>query len=402
MNINPEGKKIFTIILLAFLIRIICIFLFGNIHNPEMWEFGAIARNLVNGIGYKYIAVSIDVPSAHMPPGLPFIYYLLLKFFGDNSFGFFAILLTNSMLSCVSILVLYNLSLKIYNKRVALYSSIYASLSPIFLFSTISYNSIIFYHLLIALSYYYFLKISESIKADNIKTKHDIVILGIISGVFLYFRSEIFGLIIIIFLYMIFKKKFRLSLLYITIPIMIIAPWTVRNYYVFGKIIPVTTSFGYNVLMGHGGNEPALEYEQKVSTLTEDSTFEIKKSELALKIAIDCITSNPQNEIVNSLKKLFSLWVIDTYRELAKNPLYLTVWLPTLGLFITGIFFSLKNSETKIKLTFLFIYLLFSSAIVILFFNIPRYQIQMSFVMVPTSMYAIEKILSKIKSANNK
>jgi 4-amino-4-deoxy-L-arabinose transferase-like glycosyltransferase len=393
--VKPSSAKLVIYIsIFAFIIRAFSIFLFANYQDPEMWEFGAIARNLLSGIGYQYKALLVNVPSAHMPPGLPFLYYIFFLLLGDNTACYIVILFFNAVLSSVSILILYSLAEKLYCEKIGLYSALYASLSPILIFSSINFNSIIIYQILITLLYIYYIKIFLFQKETHKKENYGAVIaLGIITGVFLYFRSEMLGFMLILFSVFIFSKKIKLGFIYIFISIIIISPWTIRNYFVFGKIIPVTTSFGYNLLMGHGGNEPSEEYKQKILELREDSTFEIRESELSYKIALDYIKSDPSGEALGIFKKIYSLWIVDTYREQSKHPLYLFIWLPTLLLFIAGLYDSLKNSELRSKLSFLMLYITFSTILVIVFFNIPRYQIQMSFVLIPTAMYGLEKLI---------
>jgi 4-amino-4-deoxy-L-arabinose transferase-like glycosyltransferase len=306
----------------------------------------------------------------------------------------------NALLSSISIFILYNLATKLYDSKTGIYSAIFASCSPILIYSTINFNSIIIYHILITVLFLYYVKIFSyndsqvNNKACDIKNT---VILGLTTGIFLYFRSELLGLMILIFIIFLFNKKVKHGIIYVFISLLIVSPWTIRNYTVFGRFIPITTSLGVNFLSGHGSDRPSEEYLQKLHSIKEDSLFEINQSNLSLQIGLNYIKSDPLGETWGGIKKIYSLWIIDNYRENAKHPLYIITWLPLLFLFITGLYYSLKIRKIRLKLHFLIAYMFFSTILVIVFFNIPRYQIQMSFILVPTAMYGFEKLLNHIK-----
>lgn len=399
-------KKLILLLIISFAIRFLCILIFANTSNPEMWEFGKIARNLLAGHGYQYIALFNDVPSAYMPPGLPFLYYLFFKLFGDAHNTYIIILSFNSLLATLNVIILYEIAEIIYGPKVAFFSAIYAMISPILIFSTINYNSIIIYQLLIGISFLYFLKSSgfKEIKELNMnKNAKNILLLSFILGLFIYFRSEIVGFIIILFIYFIVKKRMTDAIVILVVPIIIISPWAIRNYLTFGKFVPVSTSVGYNFFTGHGDENAAYEFNKRISMLKEDSTFETEKSKIGFQEGFKYINEHPAEDIKQSFFKIISLWTIDEYRDNAKNPVYIFTWLLTLILFVIGYIKSVKNKNYLQKLFFMNTYLIFSSVLVIIFFNIPRYQIQMSFIMIPTAMYGLLSFSSRFierKAAN--
>jgi hypothetical protein len=206
------------------------------------------------------------------------------------------------------------------------------------------------------------------------------------------------GFAVIISILFFLKREMIRGLLVLLIPVLLILPWTIRNYYTFGTIVPVSTSMGYNFYTGHGDDLSTVAYLRTVSQLKEDSTFEINKSKISFEHAIEYISNHPKDDAAESIKKIFSLWVLDLYRDTAKNPVYISVWLPTLLIFVIGLFKSLKIQPVRENIKILILYLLFSTALVVLFFNIPRYQIQMSIVMVPTAMFGLQQLLLSTKN----
>ena len=358
-----------------------------------------IARNLLNGEGFTFEALTKNVPSAFMPPGLPYIYYLVFYLIGDSSAGYFFILFLNSILASLTVILLYRLTCIYFNRTIAIISALFTAISPVYIYSATSFNSIVIYQFLLILSLLLFSKIYGKVytisgDANRVSMKY-IILLGFVSGIFLYFRAEALVFILFITFYLLKNKFVTLSVVYFFICVILISPWTIRNYITFGKIIPVSTSFGYNFYTGHGDEASTELYIQKLSLIEEDKDFEIMKSNVALETAFEYIKNNPVNEITESGRKVFSLWVIDLYRDTSRNPVYLLTWLPVLLFFILGTF-KIYQNKTKYKmLNPVYYYLVFSTLLVIVFFNIPRYQVQMSIIVVPIAVFGLLSIKNK-------
>jgi len=394
-----QNTVIYSIAGLAFILRIAASYFIADIQTPEMWEFGMIARNLLNGEGFTFEALTKNVPSAFMPPGLPYIYYLVFYLIGDSSAGYFFILFLNSILASLTVILLYRLTCIYFNRTIAIISALFTAISPVYIYSATSFNSIVIYQFLLILSLLLFSKIYGKVytisgDANRVSMKY-IILLGFVSGIFLYFRAEALVFILFITFYLLKNKFVTLSVVYFFICVILISPWTIRNYITFGKIIPVSTSFGYNFYTGHGDEASTELYIQKLSLIEEDKDFEIMKSNVALETAFEYIKNNPVNEITESGRKVFSLWVIDLYRDTSRNPVYLLTWLPVLLFFILGTF-KIYQNKTKYKmLNPVYYYLVFSTLLVIVFFNIPRYQVQMSIIVVPIAVFGLLSIKNK-------
>lgn len=396
------NQKLLLICISGFTVRIIFILFFSDLENPQMWEFGIIARNLLEGKGFQYDALTTSVPSAYMPPGLPFIYFLFFQVFGDGYTAFLLILIISSIIAVLTIYYSFILARMLFTETIGIYTAAYVAFSPIIIFSTMQFNSVVHYHILISLIILLILKITDNTSLakhiDFFKKYKYALSLGILFGIFLYFRSEMLGLLILTAAYFLYKRRTPDAIIIVITAFLFILPWSVRNYNTFGKVMPITSSMGYNFYLGHGDEATTYEYKERLSLLTEDSTFELQKSKISLDIAKRYIVNNPANEVIESAKKVFSLWVADLYRPQAKEALYLIIWIPTLMLFLYGSFISLKDQAMRTKLTFIYLYFIFSTSIVLIFFNIPRYQIQMSIIMLPIAMYGLSNFITSIKN----
>jgi ABC-type multidrug transport system fused ATPase/permease subunit len=384
-----------VILVAAAAARFTILFTSVDLTNPEMWEFGIIARNLLSGIGFQHTALTTNVPSAYMPPALPYIYYLFFSLFGDNSTGYVLILSLNILISSAAVIIIYYVSQLIYNKNTALFTAAYAAFYPVYVYSALIFSPVIYFHLFSSLCYLYFIKsFSYKNNTGNSTIKYSLL-LAVTIGIFIYFRAEILILVFVFFLIYFINKQFKQSLLILFIPLIIISPWTIRNYIVFDKFIPVTTSAGYNFYTGHGDEQSTIDYNNKINSLTEDSEFEIKKSDISYEEGFKYIQTKPVEDIKESLIRVIDLWIIDRYREIPFNPLHMIPWFFTLFLFAGGYYYSKKDKRISAKLLFLRIFMMFVTILVIIFFNIPRYRIQISFIMIPTAMFLFSKLFSK-------
>ncbi|HRJ84431.1 MAG TPA: glycosyltransferase family 39 protein [Ignavibacteria bacterium] len=396
-----HNTVIYSIAGLAFILRIVASYFMADLQTPEMWEFGMIARNLLNGEGFTFEALTKNVPSAFMPPGLPYIYYIVFYLIGDNSTGYFFILLLNSVLASTTVVLLYMLTSIYFNRTIAIITAFFTAISPVYIYSATSFNSIVIYQFLLILSLLLFSKLFNQSNtyaggANRVSMKYTIL-LGFVSGIFLYFRAESLVFILFITFYLLKNKFVSRSVVYFFICVIMISPWTIRNYITFGKLIPVSTSFGYNFYTGHGDEASTEIYKQKLSLIEEDKNFEIMKSNIALETAFDYIKNNPVSEVKESVRKVFSLWVFDLYRQSSRNPVYLIMWLPVLFFFTIGTFRLFQNRKKYIILKPVYYYLVFSTLLVIVFFNIPRYQVQMSIVLVPIAVFGLLNLKHKMK-----
>lgn len=227
----------------------------------------------------------------------------------------------------------------------------------------------------------------EVYNPGNIKKNKESIYLGIIFGISFYVRAEFLALMIMICFLLSIKKQFRNGILVFFISLIILSPWTIRNYITFGKIIPVTTSFGINFLNGHGAPKLDTAFYEFSKVTVKDSSYEFKTSEFAYHRAMYYIINYPLDELEGAPDKIFRLWIVDSNRDRSGDLLYLITWLSTLLFFFIGYYRSLLLKAEKNKLTFMNIYLMFSTVLVLVFFNVPRYQIQMSYLMIPTAMY---------------
>ncbi|MBN2571017.1 MAG: glycosyltransferase family 39 protein [Ignavibacteriales bacterium] len=397
MKIN---RQLFWIIILALILRLLFLVFYVDLENVNRWEYGEVAKNIINGNGYSLFYIDGNkleylysesvkpYPSAYMPPG--YVYTILPFFLIENEIiTNIAIILFQIFLSLMIVVFLYKLVLEIFDNRTALIAVLIYAILPEFIFSVSSITPTIIFHLLITIILLR-LYIQE-------KSKNTGYFIPILIALLIYFRVEFFVYLFILMFYFLIKKKFKIIFIYSTIIFILVLPWVIRNFIIFDNLIPLTTSSGLNlyrgnnsIMIGSWGDE---NIHAEILSLPRNDKFEVYFNKLYSDKAISYIKSNPIEFAKNIFIKNFELWIFNQKDSRATNILYIVPWLIILLFSIIG--FTKKNSSQKLKyIIFVFVYFAVVSSI---FFALPRYQTMMKIVMVPIAATGLLLSYEKIK-----
>ncbi len=381
------GGNIKTILILALMVRLILMLVYPDLHNDNYFEFGEIARQILAGRGFSFYSFENgelnylfdpalqSYPSAWMPPG--YVIFILPFMMIDSDFlRNILLMLVQTGLSLVSIYLLYVMAKKLFSEKIALFAAGLAALLPDFVYAPLTWGSTIFYHIAVMLL---FILIYEYDKSENFKTALKI---SIIFAVLILFRMEVALLIAGTFLLFLSRGKWKHAVLVAGIVSIVIIPWLARNYAVFGRPAPPVTSGGINFYRGHNPYRTGVwGTEEDFDKLKEfkGKDLELRISDYFREQAFKHIKKNPKSEIVNNLEKLLYFWTYNPYERKTSNIAYLVTWFPLLFLIITGIIKHFSWSKYK----YFYIFIIYHTLLVILFFPLTRYQTMMKIALLP-------------------
>jgi dolichyl-phosphate-mannose-protein mannosyltransferase len=126
-----------------------------------------------------------------------------------------------------------------------------------------------------------------------------------------YFKPLILVLVVVIALYFIFKSRDSQSLArastLMAVFIMVLVPWTVRNYLAFDALVPVSTNGGLNFFIGN--NPKATGKYESVQIQFDENMNEAKRSHMAWSAGLQYISRDPVGALSLLPRKIFySFW----------------------------------------------------------------------------------------------
>lgn len=411
---NKLKRVEWSVFLLALVLRLTAVFIFGETSDPQLWEYGPIARNIVAGLGYSTSVITatdiqnidqrenITLPSAYMPPGYSLFLAVFLATLGEKSFSFLIVLIVHCFVGALAAVVLYRVSLTLFHEEVAKLAGLLCALYPPFVYATLDFGPTTLY--LAALGTMWLLGLS----IINHPSVSRSILAGLTAGSLSLFRAD--GTIVSIALsaWLFLKGHSKYAAIFLIAMFVGISPWLGRNYIVFNEFVPMTTSFGLNFWRGHNMMAPGTgrdesgagiwgspEIDQKISHLRITPRYEIERDSLFFQEALHFITTNPQKELFLAFKKIFFLWILDLTHPKAQSLFYILPWAVILSLFFIGLY---ETVMIRYDVSFLLLYYAAMMFIAVTFFVLPRYQIILTYGVIPLSAFGAQQLFLKLRT----
>lgn len=387
---------------LAVIARLLFCFHYADLNSDNYWEYGEIAKNVYYGKGYSLFYYEGDTlqymfnedadphKSAFMPPG--YVYYLLSSFAVRNvPVRNFLIILGQIALHVFVVMIAYLFSKRYFSERAAFVSAAFVAFSPDFIYAALSYTPTVFYHLTVIML---LLLLYDEKNATNTKTLTGTALLITAT---IYFRSEFALFAVLILLSFLFRKNIKGFLSVGSIILLLVLPWQIRNFKIFGpNFVPLTTNFGHNFYRGHNpyflGKFPDESIHQQAKVFEKNDSFEMNLNMVYLHHALESIKDQPLKELKNIFVKIFHLWIFNPSEPRTRNIFYFVPWIIILLLFVIG---AVKTCSWQ-KHHFAYLFLAHTTVIAILFVAIPRYQTMMKIVIISFAGYGAEIMIRHI------
>lgn len=355
-------KPIVLILFLALAIRLIYVFSFSN-QLPQTYDGRVFDDFAMNIIEKKQFCLSPDNPEwqafykvkgslSWRPPLYPFFLASIYKIFGHS---FMAVRIIEAFIGTFTVLLVYIIGLRFFNKTSALIASFIIATYPSFIQFTGNFMRATLFTFLITCLAYYIMKISHK----KLTAYWAYILIGILLGAITLLQPTIllFVPFFLIALWFNYKKiAFKVFTISFASMLLIVLPWTIRNYKVHHKFVLITTSGGAALLQGNNLNStagPAPKTRDKDKPSWPDLSLEqrnlletLNESDLNkqyYKWGLMYIRENPLRTLKEALKKGLSFW-FDSYGSY-KTPYGFTVRVFDAFLLIfgfLGIFYSLR------------------------------------------------------------
>ena len=405
-NLIPKFNLLVWLILFSLLLRFITVYFVRDNHLDNEWQI--LVNNLVNYKSYSFYAFGNQlIPSAYMPPMYAFfIYFISVVTSFDGTNLVYSVIFIQIVLSIYSIYLFYEINQNFFPDKLSLINSFIFSIIPLNVYSCGQISSI---NLQIFLSLLFLKFLILLIHEDRLG---NIFPFSIISGLLILTRGEFILIFFLIILFVTLSKKLNLGnlLKIISIVLLIISPYLVRNYIHFNQVFLVK-SVGYNLWKGNNElsnvdgfenykNSKFVKINSEIEKLKKNKYYEINKDNIFLREAIYNLNKDKLKYAELYIKKFFSFYFIDVnskypnyYNFFHIFPLIILSILSFPGLFI---FLKKKRFENQC----LGIYLFFNLLIFSVFFIIPRYKLIILPIQIILAVYFILYVLDMLKKKN--
>lgn len=362
-----------AIFFLSFLMRFVAITNLPVVFQEpkrDAFEYDRLAISLLTKGSY---VDTEGFPTARRAPLYPLFLAGVYSIFGHSYF--WARVIQTILYSFLCIIV-FLIGEKLFNKKVALLSSLICVFYPNFIFFSyyggpgflLSENLFIF---LFSLSVLYFVKLYRRPTIFNAALAGSFLGLAnltrAVTSLFIFFILPWF---LVCFALKI-KEKFKLWFIIIFSFLTIISPWAFRNYLVFHKIVFTTQAGGLfltgnNPLAKGGAGRGIFTIEEYKSKLSGKNEIELEK--IYFHDGLQYLLSNPKIILPLFIKKLLVFWYF-------KGDGLTNFWyLFLLPFSLFGIFKSLKLESFRKGAFFLLNIFLYFSFISMIFFGEPRFR----------------------------
>lgn len=249
------------VLFVAVLVRIPMAFYMGDqvtvlpgIHDQISYD--ALARSLLAGQGYRftehwYPFTPANTPTAHWSFLYPLYLAGIYRLIGYHPLG--ARLFQGIVGGALMCLFIYLIGRRIVSERVALLGAGLAAVYGYFIYSSVALMTETFFIVMVLLS----LLVSLQLKDEPSLARW--ILLGLSLGVATLIRQTILLFAPVLFVWLFWELKGRIRLWHFVVSlgmiVLLITPWTMRNYHVYRQFLPLNSNAGYAL---YASNHPHL------------------------------------------------------------------------------------------------------------------------------------------------
>ena len=224
------------------------------------WDYVSYAKAILDqGIWLTDIS-KIPGDASIITPGFPLILASIFYVFGEK---YSAVFIVNSIISTITVFAIYGLGKIIFNFRVGLLSSAWASLYILFIYYIPTCLKEIWLLFFITISVY-FITIDINVNKLTWRTGVSAFVFSLLIHIderFFVFFPLFIGLFLITENGTL-MKKFQKAMFFAMVVLLLMIPWLIRNYNVYKRIIILSerTSIFTDELFGYEKNSQLLSY----------------------------------------------------------------------------------------------------------------------------------------------
>ena len=384
-----KHKEILFLLLASFVVRVLVAYFYSDTVLRNEWSM--ILHNYqISGIFGFNVVISDSLaipkfaeigervlPTAFMPP----LYLYFIYFVKNLSNGIISIapliIFLQILLSLISICIIYLIIKNLTESKFLIRTfTIVFAFFPINIYASSQISSASLQILLLLIFFYHLLLTLKKGEAKHI------FIFSVVGGLLILTRGEflIFYFFTLFYFFIFNKKQFKIILVSLSLTILTISPYLIRNYFYFDNLT-LTKSFGYNLLKG---NNPSLKVEGDIELIEKikkderniklDNHYEFELDNIFRDKAFSFIKNNPVEYFKLYLLKIFSFLFFDLN---SSYPYYYNFFhiVPKIIISITSLIGATIAIGKKGFFQYLSLYFFLNIFLFSIFFILPRYSL---------------------------
>ncbi|MDD5449073.1 MAG: glycosyltransferase family 39 protein [Candidatus Omnitrophica bacterium] len=361
---------VFMIFFAALLIRLAYVVKGNDIPVADAMHYDALGLSLSQGKGY---VESNGIPHSFYPPLYPFFLSLIYRLFGHN---YLAVGVTQAIIGSFSCVLIYLIGKSLINNLGGIIAGIITIIYFPFIKSAGLLLTELFFTFLLLLITLLLLKAPRAFESKAM------AVLGILLGAAAL--TKVMMLLYILFIIPVFffslggkplsdiMKKYSVALVFF---IMSLLPWTIRNFVIYHKFIPVATQGGITLYSGYcppkgvfgmlaGDKDPIVVEADKIACPAEKSNFLVGKT-------VQFIKENPGKVLGLEVKKILYFWAPFDW-EIVGGRYFNIMYVVMAPFFISGFFMALMEFKRFYPVLLPIIYF---QLMTLVFYGSPRFRL---------------------------
>ncbi|MCX6142014.1 MAG: hypothetical protein NTZ35_02220 [Ignavibacteriales bacterium] len=292
-DVGKYPRALLVVLVVGLLLRV----LFISVHERPLYsdekEYDQLAHNLATKTSYTYDTS----PTAYRPIGYPaflgFIYY----FFGHH---LIFVKLLQALADIMISFLIYLLLAGHPERTRVLGAALWAFFAPAVFYSNLLLSETVFTFL--------FVLITWILSRKYVGSTSQAVVLGALLGILTLIKptSVVFVLVLPLLMRQFeipLRKLYPMAIAFM----LVLAPWLVRNYLVFGEFA-LSSNGGINLMIGNNASATGAYKYPADQSYSSGSKGEFDVDRKALRAAAGYIVSNPVASTINAAKKIGRLF----------------------------------------------------------------------------------------------
>jgi 4-amino-4-deoxy-L-arabinose transferase-like glycosyltransferase len=324
MHLLPSVPKfVYRLVIVSFLLQVALIGLLQQYRTRPIedhfafgWEMGRVARSVALGEGFSNPYDVKTGPTAWEPPIYPYLMGGVFKLFGIYTYtSAWVLLAINSLFASLTTIPIFLIAIRTFDQRVARWSVYAWALNPYIWYWSIHWIwDTTLTPFLLALIFLIALQL------QNWRGFRGWVIFGVLWGVGALANPSMLAFLPFCGLW-VWRRRFKngwSSIAGIALSsamfFLVLSPWLIRNYEVFGRFVFIRDDFGLQFRLGNsnGAEGMLMAYLQPNLNKLELEKFqhlgELKYSAECKRIAFEWIREHPRQFAIVSFRRFFYYW----------------------------------------------------------------------------------------------